>query len=815
MRKRKNKSWILLLLSTLMMTACNNKDETEPSIFNKTYNYNGLFTHLSFDDESQKENFNALFFTNYSNELSFRNDLLSQLGSVGNDPRKREKKYENQIVFDSIKNSHIRTFNGNEVTTYNVNPFEESKLAEITVDPDNTNQYRFISQNIDKQEEEYVVTPLLIKHAMSPYGDVYCKVYDNGIVASDEDIVINYQVTMSVKNQAYTANGSLTFELKDTSEINFIIQPTDVSIKTGDSYSFEVEVDHPELVQKYQWYSGSFDKYGQPSSLKPLKGSAAKNRKLEINSSFSTATTTCYQCVVTTAKGEYYSDYANLVIEDTESEIPSFYVLDRAIKPGSSLDLATTPYGNGIIAFSDDGTLIEFNNVYFTNTNMESCLQNIGMSIRSNYSKVDNITFKFNGSCTWDNTYWEDDHNQGGFALFVHFANESTIPTITFEGDSLTVKGGTRAISVTANLIIKNSISLVGVPNRLTSGIFAYSIKVKTGASISANIGGSVLSTLSDNENRTGYIQIEDGVVIDALIKPGKVNIGETQIFGFLAQTYLFIDGAIVNLHFIVDYEVFSSTKQYIAPLIGMYSNSSTIKITNSDVNITMEAVKVPVRSNVLASAVEGIAGPFVIFDNSNINIKIDSSSFYLVRGIESIAFEAKNDSDVKVYVHGAIQVTGIVSVYKDKPTKLFTSTQNLDSIIRIENSNIDVEANADHFDDSEPKYYTDTGIRGHQFSIELDEEYAVHVKTNGASALVSAAKYALEKQDPSTFVPQYLLFDGLTINPSDYSIDPDYYIEWNEEASTNYYIILETLKEASQFLTEITISNKTYIPTT
>lgn len=807
MKIKKSKLLLLTLLSALAVTGCDNnkKDNPEPSIFSKTYNYNGLFTHFTFDDESHEGDFYTLFQTNFPTELSFRNSLLTQLGSVGNDPKTREHIYENQIAFGSIKNSHTRTYSGKEVTTYDVNPSGDKKLGEITVDPENNNQYRIISPDQKNPDGEYVLTPLLSRFTMSPYGKVDANVFDNGIVVNEDSFIFNYKLTMSTDKYSFTANGSFTFELKNGSEINFITQPTDVNVTSGDTYSFEVAVDHPELVLSYQWYSGAYNAHGEPYSLKALKGSAAKNRVLTIQSAQSKDINACYQCIVTTTKGEYLSNYARLTIEEPMSEVPSFYVLDRAIKPGSSLDLATTPYGDGTISYSEDGSLIEFDHVYFINKNMESCLQNIAMSIQSNYSKVSAITFKFVGTCVWNNAYWEDDHNQGGFALFMHYANDAVLPSVIFEGDPLMVIGGTRAINIRGNLTIKNSISIAGAPNRFTSGIFAHSINVKNGATITANIGGPVLSTLGDDDNRTGYIKIEDGVVIDATINAGKVNVGETQLFGFLAQTNLYVDNAKINLHFVLDYNFFASTKQYATPLIGMYSNSSTIRIANSDVNITMDAVNVPAKANALATAIEGIGGPHIIIDNADVNIKIDSTAFALVRGINTIVLEIVNGSNVKIFAHGALQITGIVSVFKSEPTTLFTNSNGLESNVKIIDSNLDIETIADIID-SEGKYYTDAGIRSHQYQIELSEGYFIHVKTNRASALVASVKYAYHEEDPSTFVPQYLLLDGLTKNPNTYTIEPDYYLEWNEDAKTNYYIILETLKVDSQFLTEITL---------
>ncbi|MCQ2742769.1 MAG: hypothetical protein MJ239_05690 [Bacilli bacterium] len=802
--------------------------------FDRLFSFGGQYSPYSYEEGTTESGFEEAVAKAFGSDEKLRGDIAQAMGSYGFNPNTRKVLHEYQIEFGSEGNPYTRTFEGLEVTTYDVNAKGDEKLCEFTVDPQNPNQYRLIAPVHGESATSYEPLRLIDKN-LSLGSEKKMLVTDAGFTCDESTAVFTYKVDIAIDKEHFVASFSMTFDDSKSQDVHITKQPEDLTVKPAEPVRFEIEVDHPELVEEYQWYSGTFDESGKPYSYKPVKGSRAKQRVFEIPGASQKSFRSCYKCLITVNGRRYFSNYATLTVTDEADTTPPFYVLDYPIKPSETLDLADTSYGTGKINLSEDGKVVTFQDVIFNNEKLESCLTNIGFALISWHNAVNEFTFRFVGESVWYNHYWEDDNNQGGFALFCHMAGESVIPTITFEGDPLTIIGGTRAISATANVVIKNKINVCGVNERLTSGLFAYSFDVKENAKVTGSTGGSILYTLGDSENAWGYITIREGATVEAIIEPGKVNAGETILQGIHALRSIKIEKANVSLSITPDYAFFASTKQYLCPVVGIHSTAGSIRVTNSKVDVKIGATNVPEHPGVLVNTVEGIVAIQTAFIDSLVNVTIDSSSFIIVNGIYSVSQTYEN-SFVNVNVHGFTRVSGIVSplsssssvaLKTDNPdykgygdeflneedeqgtSAYSTSSDGVDSKITFTNSNVTVLTNADTFDGGTKgeELYIDAGIRAREFVFNLGGLGSIYVKTNRASAFVSTYAHSKTLPDPETYETQFLTFDNADVSTlTPYEVKPTYYNGFDEEQQ-KYYVLAEAMyanAATGEYLTEV-----------
>lgn len=828
--------------------------EKDVTLIGKLYNYNGKSSELIYDRDTTEADFNDVFGQFYQSFTQVKLSVADILSSYKVDKHEFKTLYDNQTKFEDKETEKVRLYNGKEIKTYGVNIKDEYKLCEFGFDPDKEDVYHFYSENLEKPGEVEIFK-LVDKDFLSGHTK-NATVYDDGFILENNEVKFTFVIQLTYEGAVYKASFNMYLASEAKQEVTITKQPEDVEICAPDGFKFEVQVDHPELVRGYQWYGGGFNEAGEPASFSPILGTAAKKRVFEVPATGSKTGRQAYKCLITTDDSQFFSDVAVLDISESLDEVPAFMVLDYAVRPGSYLNLEDTPYGTGEIRYSGNGSEIAFDNVHFNNANIESALENIAFDMTSWHNIVENVNIKFIGTNVINNVYWEEDHNQGGFGFFMHYGGESVIPTITFTGDPVTIIGGTRAISVNAHLVIENEINCVGLPHRLTHGIYAYDFVVKSGAAITGSMGGSILYTTHAEANIWGDIKIEKGARIDAIINPGHVSEGDTQLFGMLAINDLIIDGAEVNMTIAPDYAYFRSSDHAMAPIIGMYSQEHLIKITNSNVNINVICQNVPTEGDIfpLVACAEGISSPNIqILDNSNVNVYIDSSAFNQVCGIYGIVINLFN-SDVDVHAHGAYYVSGINAVLKrtiqvnnleeqyigkcygndcfDYANPLTASFEEIGSqnegilrdpgdfvsTIKINEGRTRVYAKADTFITGEPSdipTYVDAGMRAKDFKITLNGASSIEIDTEGMSAMVLTYDHIQDYLEPVADYSSAYLDQVLDVFASDvtYHVNQGSYESYSElEEPKHFYVAYESLfadNLGENFLTHIKLTHK------
>lgn len=814
------------------------------SIFGRKFTFNGIYSNFVYKEGTTEDTFHKALISIYRDETELRDRIVEELGSLVNKYVVHDLYLDRQIEFGPESVSQEREVNGKKITTYDVNPHEGKKRGEFAVDPENPNQYRFY----EVFEENCRVMHIL---DYAPFSGVSKQVVveDRGFVLDGKALKINLDVSFSIADISCGATFSITYDDGLAKEVNITKQPQDVHVISPNPFSFSVEVDHPELVTGYQWYAGAFDEFGRDSSWSPIGGSGAKKSTLFVPGTGSKTGKWCYKCLVSTKNREFFSDYATCFVDDAQDMIPTFFVLDYPVRPGDSLDLAKTPYGSGTISYSNSGGDITFDNVHFDNKNIETDLENIAFSLTSWNNTVSKVNFNFVGENVWNNEYWEESHNQGGFGLHMHYARNSVIPEVNFKGDPLTIIGGTRALSIGAKLNIYNDINVVGLPGRLTNGIYAYSICVKKGATVSGSLGGSILYTISSALNPKGYIHIEEGSRVNAIINPGKVAVDDTLLFGIHALEEVIIEHADVSITIVPDYEYFSSTEQMLMPIVGIDSNNSYIQITNSRVDINIHDNKVPETiERLIVNTVMGLNGFEVAIEDSIVNILAKSQTFINVDGVYCILFEAKN-SNVTVDVEGNYKVSGITSCMftkinnfanEDENNKYYNTNVMLGSSYNLGKENTPISevgytplsgnssdfiskvtidsckvlvntfASTEVTDEFGEIYYIDAGIRAMDFDITLGKNDYVEIHTNKASALVSTFNHFNEipEEDP---VPSHLtLVNDFDCDPASPTLGVTYYTSWTKKEESFFVgcevLVSEVIGGVQSYVTDLVL---------
>lgn len=799
---------------------CEYQMAVEESPLGLLHIYSGRYEKITPVEGCSEADFNRALLAFFSDgPTDFRESVVNRLASYERNDGKSGYNvlYEGKMSIDSKENGIDRVYDGKAIKTYLVNKYETTKLCEFGKDPNSDDAvYHFYKVT---ENNEVMIHNIFNEGTYSSGSPAVLKIHDTGITFSNKQLRIGLNVSIMVgteeaEHEIYEANTAIIYDDGTQSEVQITKQPQDLHVNYPDKFSFSVEVNHPELVESYRWYTGAFTE-DQAGSFGPIMGERGAKATLDMPSIGPAQSAKPFKCLITTRNGEIWSDVATLYVDNTDEDVPCVWVLDYPITLGQTLDLATTPYGTGTITFASFRyPTVTFENVNFSNKVIDSDLQSIGLEMENWHNSFERIDFQFIGQNVWMNDYWEEDNHQGGFGFFFHFpvSQGGVIPTLRMFGDPITFIGGTRAISGDVDLEIENNITIVGLPGRFTSGIYAHSITVRSGAVISGSIGGNLLYTSHSDSNVTGFILIEDDARVTGSISPGKVSVGGTQIFGIFAIEKLTIKKAIIDLVICPDYAYFESTKQGIMPLIALHSENSWVYTDGADVSIKIKPINVPASDiGTLVNTAQGISAIQVELWNSKVSIEIDSSSFMAVCGINSVLVTIKNTS-LDVYAHGSSLVSGIVSnlrFYNQQEEKW-------DSKITVIESKVNVVAIADEYHLSEVEegvfvpYYVDAGIRAYEFDFQITGDNFINIETNRASAIVATYDHVQGKVVPQEgYVAKHILFDKVSVvTPKTYIVNQSSYNTWNEEEQ-NYDVAYEAMytdNTYENYITHVTL---------
>ncbi|MCQ2802855.1 MAG: hypothetical protein MJ225_04230 [Bacilli bacterium] len=815
------KRLVLLLIPTLLpLSGCGSSPTpikpNDPGLIGNKFIYNGRFDSFEFDPDTDPEAFMSGLMDFYDGGATeFRLDVARVLTTYSTSPTTTKKTPDGYTYFGNESTKQTIKYNDKDVTAYKVNNFENGQLCLYGLDPEYKNVYHFYSEEDDNK---YGIANIIDRYMLG--SPLHLTVSDDGFTYKDNQITVPFKVNLSYHDEAVDIDltAYTTFYLGNgqSEDVEVIKQPTDIHVNypSGpDKLKMSVTVNHPEKVVSYSWYIGAFSAFGEATSFSEINSDFSHSKDLTLMCVGCAQSKIPVKCLIKTEHREFFSGIGVIYVDNSNEYVPVIYLLDYPIMAGETLDLSTTPYGTGKIIYDSNETDITFDNVEFNNKNMNSNLESVGLKLQNWANPHEEFNFNFVGKNVWYNQYWEEDNHQGGLGFFIHFAGASKHPVVNFKGPGdITFIGGSRAISGTnIKVHVYTNINVLGLPNRLTGGIYADDITIESTGSVTGVLGNAILCALSDKPGCGGVV-LKKGARVDATINAGNVSVDETQMFGIRALFLVQMTDAFVNIDIVVDYAYFLSLQQSLMPIEGIYSDLGAIEITNSIVNVDIRCKNLPDTSIIMiANSVSAMGGSAITIKNSTVNAVVDSYAFINVRGIDTGCFEAIN-SVVNVYAKGMRTVVGILSNYK--------KDHSVSGAIYIENSKVDVYAEAYTYemDGFGKPYYMDSGITGVTFEFVLDSNSYIHVKTNRASCLLSIFDHVSSQVVPvKDYKPTQILLSDYKVDCSTYEINCNSYKGYspNEEPKEFFveyeamYIPEEGAAAYTHYLTEILITAK------
>ncbi|MBR4142080.1 MAG: S-layer homology domain-containing protein [Firmicutes bacterium] len=369
-----------------------------------------------------------------------------------------------------------------------------------------------------------------------------------------------------------------------------IKQPESVEVNYPDGASFHVEVADPDNVASYQWQLT--DGY----NLFTLKGTSAKTDTLVIPSSQQDDPVMAVSCLITDKDGNTVeSEPATITVVNKEEDKTVLYVVEHALEPGETLDLAQTSLGSGKVAFDKDGVHMTFTDLKLDNSNPtydQQLAASTGLYLVRRRSDVPEFHLRFQGECEINNTFYDPEYNGAGVDLNAFFASgdDANHPTIVLEGginDSLTLKGGSNAIYTDGNVEIGLFLKCEPNGNIFMDGIRCQTLVVDEGALVELQTNGTGVFTLGD-------LRLFENASLNIHSTPAPVSVGATAKNLILLGGSLYAEGAGISLDGFADPERFIPTGQYLAMMNGvaMEGTASTINLKNSYLNIFLHADK-------------------------------------------------------------------------------------------------------------------------------------------------------------------------------------------------------------------------------
>ena len=300
-------------------------------------------------------------------------------------------------------------------------------------------------------------------------------------------------------------------------------QPQDAYVNYPEGASFHVGVDHPEQVESYQWYAS--DGY----TVFVLDGTSAKTDTLIVPSTQEMDPDMYYECEITDKNGnKIYSDDAVLSLLNFGEEKKVLYILDYALEPGDSLDLADISEGSGKVSFSSNGIEVVFDNAIIPNATVTyDTLLAPSSGIFLNARGTQDMTFYFhiNGDLTVTNTFYDEKYNSGGVCINMFFAGgnyEDERPTVVFEGNGTVIaEGGGNQIYTDGNLEFKTDVETHSLNHVFCDGIRGNNVVFDEGRIINIDCTGTAIHSDKD-------IYVGEGTILTIKSLVPHVSVGPT-----------------------------------------------------------------------------------------------------------------------------------------------------------------------------------------------------------------------------------------------------------------------------------------------
>ncbi|MBO5518138.1 MAG: S-layer homology domain-containing protein [Firmicutes bacterium] len=365
-------------------------------------------------------------------------------------------------------------------------------------------------------------------------------------------------------------------------------QPESVEVNYPDGARFHVEVADPDSVASYQWQLT--DGY----NLFTLKGTSAKTDTLEIPATEQDTPQLAVSCLITDKDGNTVeSEPATLNVLNKEVDKTVLYVVDQAVEPGETLDLAKTSLGSGTVAFDKDGVHITVTDLKLDNSSVvcdQQLAPGTGFFFIRRHSEVPEYHFRFVGDCTVNNTFYDPEYHGAGVDFNAYFGSgdDEDHPTVILEGGQnarLTLKGGSNAIYTDGNVEI--DVNLFTEPNGdiFMDGIRCHTLLLDEGALAELKTNGTGVFTLGD-------LRLFENASLNIHSTPAPVAVGATAKSIVMLGGSLYADGAGISIDGHADPTRFVPEGKYLAMMNGvaMEGAASSVNLKNSYLNIFLHA---------------------------------------------------------------------------------------------------------------------------------------------------------------------------------------------------------------------------------
>lgn len=440
------------------------------------------------------------------------------------------------------------------------------------------------------------------------------------------------------------------FKSQESGTLEITKQPEDVIISYPEGASFTVEVNKPRLVKSYQWMM--VDVAGNEFEL---SGVTAKTKKLVIPSTLRSSAVLDFYCIITDKNDEVHiSETASLDKDNSEENKPVLYLGEYAIEPGQTLDLTKvdlgdgTKLGSGVITYDANGTDITLDNVVFDNKKFTcdySVADNVGLVFDYNQNDKEEYNVTFIGDNVIYNDYYDPDYNASGIPFdFMFTGEEGIVPLVNLIGDgNLTITNGTYALRVIGDLMIDIDLTIKHDKGGYGDGVVANHTMVAEGTKIDMDIYGTAFSA-------KGNLYLKGS---DVSIKANAPHIS----MGMAAKNTLnsIAEVRIEDSNVDIDVNVNHDVCQSVGTLSGI--SCGPINMYNSSYSFD---INVDPYDELYVSNIMGISASEAYFEDSKLNINIDSKDIFSCFGIYSegniqfVNSDAKINTNTNGLVYGA-----------------------------------------------------------------------------------------------------------------------------------------------------------------
>ncbi len=530
------------------------------------------------------------------------------------------------------------------------------------------------------------------------------------------------------------AFGLLRSEVLADGSITIISQPESVEVSYPDGASFFVKVDNPDNVAAYQWEIADADAFG--IYWQPLDGPTAVTDTYILPSTQQDVHDQYLRCAITDKEGNtVYSDTADLIINNRSENKSVLYVVDYAVEPGETLNVADTGYGTGTVSFDADGVNMTLDNVNIRGDQpISGPLMTASMGVYLMRHEPDHLEYYLNiiGDCVVENNYYDADYNNTGVTIgaYLGLSHSQDVCSLIITGDgTLTIDGG-NSIWTNSNLVFDTDVIALTNGDYYSDSIWGNTIVFNEGVSVKVAANGTGI-------HAGGDIRISKGANIEVTAYAPHVSVGATVKQAIFLVGSLYAEDATVKITAGAKTINFIPYNSGVGMLAGIsVVGTGSINLSNTDMTINMEVEESggdPYVYNMYGITCGEMQNSIVLSNNSTLKINSDNTD---------------------VYSSAAIAIGG--RFIAEKGTRTEINFSNMGETIGLEaNDHIEVtDATIEVVLDSKSGDHT-YGIVGDSINITLtDSNNHIHSIAPNGVALAASTGELSETEYP--FTPDY-----------------------------------------------------------